>query len=367
MSLRAFFLMMSVCLWAGLPPVRAQLAYTVRGEVRDSSANGKVIYIMRYDDSKMIDSTVVEDNRFVFTGESEEPAFCRIDITMKEFGNFILDAGEIRLNTSQYNRPSGTSLNEEMAFISAEEDSLRAVFDSKIEALHARYPDDEAFEHVYNDSLLHEIRAVFAERGKMYFARHNDDVIGNFLVYTPFMQEVGLEQQETFIESFGPWLKSRERVKDMQLAIENQRKTAEGKPFVDIRGVDESGNPVTLSDFVGKGNYVLMDMWASWCGPCRGELPNLAALHGKYRDKGLTVVGIFVWDKAANLHKAVEEENVTWPQIINEEADGMQAMESYGVDWIPFIVLFAPDGTILKRNLQGENMIRIVDDIMNHK
>ena len=121
---------------------------------------------------------------------------------------------------------------------------------------------------------------------------------------------------------------------------------------------------VSLSDFIGKGNYVLMDMWASWCGPCKGEIPNLARLHNQYKDKGLTVIGLFVWDKQENLKKAMESEGITWPQIVDEESKSTQV---YGVDGIPHIILFSPDGTILKRNLRGDAMIKTVEEIMNRK
>ena len=126
-------------------------------------------------------------------------------------------------------------------------------------------------------------------------------------------------------------------------------------PYTDITGTDADGKPIALSDFIGKGNYVLMDMWASWCGPCKGEIPNLARLHNQYKDKGLTVIGLFVWDKQENLKKAMESEGITWPQIVDEESKSTQM---YGVDGIPHIILFSPDGTILKRNLRGDAMIK---------
>lgn len=105
-------------------------------------------------------------------------------------------------------------------------------------------------------------------------------------------------------------------------------------------------------------------MWASWCGPCRGEIPNLSQLYNRYKDKGFTVVGLFVWDEESNLKKSLEEEKITWSQIIDTEGN---AMDLYGESGIPQIILFAPDGTIVKRNLRGENMIQTVDKIMSNK
>ena len=139
-------------------------------------------------------------------------------------------------------------------------------------------------------------------------------------------------------------------------------KYAEGKPFKDIKGKDIDGNPTALSDYIGKGNYILLDMWASWCGPCIGEIPNLLKLLNKYKDKGLTVLGVFVSDKEENLKKAITNEGVVWPQIIDSED---KAMEIYGVNGIPHIILFAPDGTILKRDFRGQEIINTVSEILD--
>ena len=117
--------------------------------------------------------------------------------------------------------------------------------------------------------------------------------------------------KDSIITNQGTWLRSTNQVKSLTAHIEALNSTAEGKPFIDIKGRDENGNPVALSDFIGKGKYVLLDVWTSWCGPCKGELPNLAKLHNQYKDNGFTVLGLFVCDKEENLKKAIENENIT--------------------------------------------------------
>lgn len=79
--------------------------------------------------------------------------------------------------------------------------------------------------------------------------------------------------------------------------------TAIGQKFTDFSGKAVDGSEVSLSDYVGKGTYALVDFWASWCGPCRAESPHVAQLYNEYKDKGLTVLGVAVWDKPEHTKK----------------------------------------------------------------
>ena len=104
------------------------------------------------------------------------------------------------------------------------------------------------------------------------------------------------------------------------------------------------GKPINLSDFVGRGNYVLADFWASWCSPCIAEIPHVIELHEKYKDKGLKVIGITVRDAPEKSGKMVEEKHIPFPQIYESKP-----MSTYGVLGIPYTILFAPNGTIIER------------------
>ena len=137
----------------------------------------------------------------------------------------------------------------------------------------------------------------------------------------------------------------------------------EGDKFADF-AVEYEGKTTRLSDYVGKGQYVLVDFWASWCGPCRREIPNLIAAYNKYKDRGLQVLGIAAWDKPEDTKKAIAEENIPYPQIINSQKI---ATDVYGINGIPEIILFSPDGTILARGLRGNQIEIKLAEVFNNK
>jgi thiol-disulfide isomerase/thioredoxin len=140
--------------------------------------------------------------------------------------------------------------------------------------------------------------------------------------------------------------------------------TNAGKMFVDFQGYAIDGKPSRLSDYVGKGKYVLVDFWASWCGPCKGEIPNLIELQNKFGGEKFMVLGVNVWDDETAFKAALEEEGITYPQIVVPQNNKDNATELYGIKGIPQIILFAPDGTIVKRDLRGQAMKDLVEEKM---
>lgn len=122
-----------------------------------------------------------------------------------------------------------------------------------------------------------------------------------------------------------------------------------GKPFIDF-AVEYEGTVTRLSDYVGRGQYVLADFWASWCGPCKQEIPNLISVYDEFKDRGLVVLGVATWDKPEATLAAIDALGINYPQILNAQKIGSDA---YGITGIPEIILFSPDGIILARGLRG--------------
>lgn len=332
-----------------------QKLYTIVGELPDSSYNGKTVYLcdinsnanIELNSSVKIDSTIVEGNIVRFEGIAPDTAFnCRINVDYHLFTFLILEAGNIVIDFANQ-QSSGTPLNDEVIRIDKYLYDWRCLLDKVREKLKGK---DDEFETFYREEHL----PIAINQLKEDFLSHSDDAVGYYMM-AEF--RLGFEMNKFMCDNCGPWLRNKKRVKSLIEQVNAQQATAEGKIFSDFKGSDVDGNIVSLSDYVGKGNYVLIDFWASWCSPCHKEIPNLKQLHQKYKDKGLTIIGVYVWDSAENMKTALKEEQITWPQIVDSEDE---ATYTYGVTAIPHIILFGPDGTILKRDIRGERMIRTV-------
>ena len=178
------------------------------------------------------------------------------------------------------------------------------------------------------------------------------------------------EQASAIISKMSAEMLEREDVAALKKGLDARIATAEDKPFVDftvntVVGQTRSVPPqpkyaeVKLSDYVGKGKYILLDFWSPWCGPCRREMPNIKAVYDKYKGDKFDVVSIAVWEREpvdVTIETAAKL-GMDWNQINN---GGREPAELYGVEGIPHLILFGPDGTILKRGFHGAEIDRIV-------
>ena len=129
-----------------------------------------------------------------------------------------------------------------------------------------------------------------------------------------------------------------------------------GKQFIDLEATDENGESHALSEYAGKGKWVLLDFWASWCGPCRAEMPNVKTAYRKYHDKGLEIVGFSFDEKKKAWLKAINDMNLTWIHLSDLKGWGSIAAEVYEIEGIPDNLLIDPKGKIVAHDLRGEEL-----------
>ncbi len=194
--------------------------------------------------------------------------------------------------------------------------------------------------------LDEELTKEYVEDLKEFAKENSGNVIGAQSVIL-LNGQVEDSELEEIIAGLKPELVAANKdVQGIKEGIEKRRGTQAGNMFTDFEVVQPDGTIAKLSDYVGKGKYILVDFWASWCGPCKREIPNIKAAYEKYKGDNFDVLSVAVWDKPEDTVKSAAEHGVVWNQIVNAQRI---PTDIYGIEGIPHLILFGPDGTIVKR------------------
>ena len=323
-----------------------------------ADANGQWVYLYKPSGQGASDSVQIANGRFTLErAVAEDGLIVHLVIPRSYNLSFIPEEGIIKADLAA-SGATGTPLNDEHTQKSKYRKGLIEEARAKLKSIRAdKNLDDKAKEEA-QEKVSDELYAKIKPLAEADLKEHPNDAIGLIALQNLLgMEDVNVAKAEALLQQAGDRLRAEESITKMVTRLRRVEATQAGAQFVDFEGVDDANKAVRLSDYVGKGHYVLVDFWASWCGPCRREIAHLKKVRDAYTDKGLVILGTVVWDEMEDHLKAMKELEITWPQIFNKT----EATEFYGIAGIPQIILFDPAGKIVARDLRGEEINKLLD------
>ena len=331
--------------------------YRIDG-IAPADANGQWVYLYKPSGQGASDSVQIANGRFTLErAVAEDGLIAHLVIPRSYNLSFIPEEGIIKADLAAI-AATGTALNDLHAQKAKAREALETETRGRLKAIRAdKNLDDKAKEEA-QEKVSDELYAKIKPLAEADLKEHSNDAIGLIALQTLLgMEDVNVAKAEALLQQAGDRLRAEESITKMVERLRRVEATQAGAQFVDFEGVDDANKAVRLSDYVGKGHYVLVDFWASWCGPCRREIAHLKKVRDTYTDKGLVILGTVVWDEMEDHLKAMKELEITWPQIFNKT----EATELYGIAGIPQIILFDPTGKIVARDLRGEEINKLLD------
>ena len=352
---------------------QSQKQYTLSGDVSKVKETVSKVYLSYYSNGVSTqDSAVVTDSKFVFKGTVTEPilgnlrAAYKADTSLKtkRMVSYKKDVTPIYLENSAIQLSSIDSFANATIKGSKshlEYNKLKAFtkpVSDKMEALSATYSElykkkDEAGMKKLDAEYDKVDAEMKAKQKEFVLANLNSPIVmyafGNFAGYS-----INADEVEPLFLKIPVAVRNSMKGKEMAGKIDIAKKTGIGKTAIQFTQNDTAGIPVTLASF--KGKYVLVDFWASWCGPCRQENPNVVAAFNKYSPKGFTVLGVSL-DQPTGKEKwmeAIHKDNLTWTQVSDLKYWKNEVALMYGVNAIPQNYLIDDQGIIIGKDLRGD-------------
>ena len=336
-------------------------SYIVEGVVPDDSYNNQMLYMYDHQTGKIRDSSLIVDRKFKFTGSVDNVTICQFTLP-RLMADFILENGKISVDMVVTNCAKGTPLNDGLSKFRAEAEVFAEEFNKKTALLMQNQDIDEKTRGTQIDEHLKLCVKKIDSLSTVIFHANKNNVLGAYVLsqWTDFSDP---DLLNSLYAQAGDVVRN---YKPLQRLIEINAikiRTAVGMPFIDftIEKGNKDGSKASLSDYVGKGKYVLVDFWASWCGPCIEEIPLLMEVYNKYKGDKFEMLGVAVMEQREESLKSLEKHNIPWSQIIDA---GDIPTKLYGISGIPYIILFAPDGTIVARDLRGDFLKAKVAEVM---
>ena len=330
-------------------------SYKISGTVE--AEDGKLVYLQEAKGREFIklDSAVVTNGKFTFSGRKDTAAIVYLTSTVSEGKHYTLDFflenGNITATLGKESSIKGTVCNDAYQ---AYKDGYNALLKES----------NDLYKMSKNDSISaeqkEEIKKQMEDLNKraMDFFYNSVDAnitnaVGTYLFPKQY-SNFSLEQQKALIAKMTEEQKNNARIARIIKQIEVMEKTAVGQQFIDFEMPTPDGKTLNISDVISKNKYTLIDFWASWCGPCRSEMPNVVAAYNEFNKKGFGIVGVSLDNDEAKWKAAIKDLKMPWAHMSDLKGWQCEGAALYGVNGIPATVLVAQDGTIIARNLRAE-------------
>lgn len=337
--------------------------FKVKG-VAEGFSDGDTLFVMSMNSPEPLDTLIVKDGKFEWSGESDSTVMCSIVASnyMSMVG-FFREPGTINvlLSASRNSEVSGTKSNDALQ----EMFNMQSEYQKKFEALSAP---------LYADSVSPETQmAVYAkysdiqnqmkEDFKNLAIKHLDNELGYVLMTQMAYDDVFTKEEIIeHISKMPAKYQDRKEIKDIKAMFETLFSTKEGDTIENFKMQTPEGTEVNIMDFVKQNKLTVIDFWASWCQPCREEMPSMKKLLADNKEKGLGIVGVSIDNDKEAWTSCIAELELEWPQMSDLQGGTSSVAQSFGIRAIPFTAVIDQQGKVLAKGLRGEELSQFINE-----